>query len=348
MYFGSDNTGPVHPQIMATLAEANTGYVPSYGNDPLMEEVRTSIRTIFEAPEAEVFLVATGTAANCLALSCNCPPTHTVFCSPVAHIHEDECNGPEFYTGGGKLTLVGTQDKMTPDALRTAIEGEEVRGVHGPQRGPVSITQATEKGQVFSVAELTALTAVAKDYALPVHMDGARFANALVAANCSPADMTWRAGVDVLSFGGTKNGCMGVEAVVLFDPAKAWEFQLRRKRAAHLFSKHRYLSAQMAGYLRDDLWKQTARTANAKMARLADGLRQNPDARFVYEPQVNMAFVDLPRRRLKTLHDAGAVFNLYTGALDTSPDDAMLTARLVTDWSIPDAEIDRFLTLAAS
>ena len=348
MFFRPDNTGPVHPQIMATLAEANEGYTASSGADPLMDEVRNRIRAIFEAPEAEVFLVATGTAANCLALSCYCPPTHTVFCSPVAHIHEDECNGPEFYTGGGKLTLVGTEDKLTPEALRTAIEGEEIRGVHGPQRGPISITQATEKGQVFSVTELTALTAVARDYGLPVHMDGARFANALVAANCTPAEMTWRAGVDVLSFGGTKNGCMGVEAVVLFDPAKAWEFQLRRKRAAHLFSKHRYLSAQMAGYLREDLWKDTARTANAKMTRLADGLRKNPDARFVYEPQVNMAFVDLPCGTLRKLKAAGAVFNLYTGSLETSGEDEMLTTRLVTDWSLPDAEFDRFLTLVTA
>ncbi|WP_136636977.1 threonine aldolase family protein [Pseudooceanicola onchidii] len=346
MYFGSDNTGPVHPQIMQALTEANTGYTGSYGADPLMDEVRARIREIFEAPEAAVYLVATGTAANCLALSCYCPPTHTVFCSPVAHIYEDECNGPEFYTGGAKLTLVGDADKMTPDALRAAIEAEEVRGVHGPQRGPVSITQATEKGQTFTVAELTALTSVARDYGLPVHMDGARFANALVATNCTPSEMTWRAGVDVLSFGGTKNGCMGVEAVVMFDPDKAWEFELRRKRGAHLFSKHRYLSAQMAAYLRDDLWLSTARAANANMAKLADGLRALPEADFLYEPAVNMAFLTLPRRRLKALKDAGAVFNVWAGSLDDGDADEPLTTRLVTDWALPEAEIDRFLDLA--
>ncbi|WP_375174835.1 threonine aldolase family protein [Pseudooceanicola sp.] len=345
MFFGSDNTGPAHPQIMQALAEANTGYATPYGADPLMEEVRTRLREIFEAPEAAVYLVATGTAANCLGLATLCPPTHTVFCSPNAHIHVDECNAPEFYTGGAKLTLVGQEDKITPEALHDAIEGEEVRGVHGPQRGPVSLTQATEFGQTYSVAEVAALCSVARDYGLPVQMDGARFANALVTANCTPAEMTWRAGVDVLSFGGTKNGCMGVEAVVLFDPAKAWEFELRRKRGAQLFSKHRYLSAQMAAYLRDDLWLSNARSANANMARLAEGLRQVPGARFAYEPAVNIAFVTLPRAVLQRLKAEGAVFNVWTGNLDKGDPEEPLLTRFVTDWSLPEAEIDRFLSL---
>ena len=348
MFFGSDNTGPVHPRIMSALAEANTGYASPYGADPLMDEVRTAIRDIFEAPEATVYLVATGTAANCLGLATLCPPTHTVFCAPHAHIHVDECNAPEFYTGGAKLTLVGAEDKLTPDALRQSIEGEEVRGVHGPQRGPVSLTQATEMGQAYSVAEVTALSAVAKDFGLPVHMDGARFANALVATNSTPADMTWRAGVDVLSFGGTKNGCMGVEAVVIFDRANAWEFELRRKRGAQLFSKHRYLSAQMAAYLRDDLWLTTARAANANMARLTEGLRQIPEAELVYDPAVNMAFVKLPRALLQHLKAEGAVFNVWQGDLDTGAPDEPLMTRFVTDWSLPEAEIDRFLTLLTS
>jgi threonine aldolase len=347
MFFGSDNTGPAHPQIMQALAEANTGYAAPYGADPLMEEVRTRIRDIFEAPEAAVYLVATGTAANSLGLACLCPPTHTVFCTPNAHINVDECNAPEFYTGGAKLTLVGEHDKMTPETLRRAVEGEGNRGVHGPQRGPVSITQATEMGQTYTVAEITALSAVAREFGLPVQMDGARFANALVAANCTPAEMTWRAGVDVLSFGGTKNGCIGVEAVILFDPARAWEFELRRKRAAHLFSKHRYLSAQMAAYLRDDLWLSSARAANANMTRLAEGLRPLPETRFRVDPAVNIAFLDLPRRRLRALKEAGAIFNVWAGSLEDGPEDEMLLTRLVTDWSLPEAEIDRFLSLFA-
>ncbi|KGM48216.1 threonine aldolase family protein [Pseudooceanicola atlanticus] len=346
MHLASDNTGPVHPQIMALLAEANAGFAKPYGADPLMEEVRTRLREVFEAPEAAIYLVATGTAANCLGLATLAPPYATVFCSPNAHIHVDECNAPEFYTGGAKLTLVGADDKMTPDTLRAAIEGEEVRGVHGPQRGPVALTQATEMGQVYSVAEVTALAAVAKEYGLPVHMDGARFANALAATNATPAEMTWRAGVDVLSFGGTKNGCMGVEAVILFNPEKAWEFELRRKRGAHLFSKHRYLSAQMAGYLRDDLWRDLAAKANANMARLSAGLQDLPEARMLYPAQANIAFVDLPRALHRRLTEGGVAYNIWSGSLDGADPAEPLPARFVTDWSLSHDDIDAFLALA--
>ena len=273
MFFASDNSGPVHPQIMAALAAGNDGYAMPYGADPIMDGVRNRIREIFEAPDAAVYLVATGTAANALALATMSHPWQTVFCSPIAHIQEDECNAPEFYMGGAKLTLVSGGDKMTPEALRASIQGEETRGVHGPQRGPVSITQVTERGGVYSLAELKALCDVAKAFNLPVHLDGARFANAQVALGCSAADMTWKVGVDAVSFGATKNGAMGVEAVVFFDPEKAWEFELRRKRGAHLFSKHRYLSAQMQGYLADDLWLDSAAKANASAAKLAIGLK---------------------------------------------------------------------------
>lgn len=343
MYFASDNSGPVHPQVLTALAEANQGYQMAYGADPLMSEVRDRIRGIFEAPGAAVYLVATGTAANSLALATLAQPWETVFCSPVAHIHEDECNAPEFYSGA-KLTLVPGGDKMSPDALRETILREETRGVHGPQRGPVSITQATERGSIYTVEELQALCGVAQDYDLPVHMDGARFTNALVALNCSAAEMTWKAGVDAVSFGGTKNGLMGVEAVVFFDEARAWEFELRRKRAAHLFSKHRYLSAQMAAYLKDDLWLQMARQANANCARLVDGLRAK-GASFLHEPQANMVFASLSRARHKHLHEAGAIYHLWGHELEGTDDDEMLTCRLVCDWSLDPQEIDRFLAL---
>lgn len=344
MFFASDNTGPVHPQIMATLAEANEGFAMPYGADPLMDEVRDRLRDIFEAPDAAVYLVATGTAANSLALATLTQPYETVFCSPVAHIHEDECNAPEFFSGGAKLTLVPGGDRMTPEALRASIAKEESRGVHGPQRGAVSITNVTERGSVYALSEIEALCAVAKDFGLPVHLDGARFANALVAMNCSPADMTWKAGVDAVSFGGTKNGCMGVEAVIFFDPAKAWEFELRRKRGAHLFSKHRYLSAQMAGYLRGDLWLTCARAANANAARLADGLRAK-GAQFLHAPQANMIFAALPRAAHKRLHAAGAKYYIWQGSLDGDDAEEMLAARLVCDWSIGAERIDAFLGL---
>ena len=342
MFFASDNAGPVHPKVMERVIAANTDYAMPYGKDPIMDEVRAQIREQFEAPEAEVYLVATGTAANALALACYTQPWQTIFCSKVAHIEEDECNAPEFYAGAAKLTLVETEDKMTPDALRRAIVARVAGDVHTPQRGPVSITQVTERGGVHSLEELQALTAVAKEYDLPVHMDGARFANALVALGCTPAEMTWKSGVDVVSFGGTKNGCMGVEAVVFFDPKKAWEFELRRKRGAHLFSKHRFLSAQMAGYLADGAWLETARTANANAAHLAEGLRK-AGAGFLHEPAANMIFARFPRAIHRKLHDAGARYYLWDGTLE-GDDDEMLAARMVCDWSISRNQIDQFLS----
>jgi threonine aldolase len=341
MFFASDNAGPVHPRIMERLARANEGHAMPYGKDPIMDEVRSRIRDIFEAPQAAVYLVATGTAANVLSLACYTQPWQTIFCSRVSHINEDECNAPEFYAGAAKLTVIDTDDRMTPEALARAIEKQAPGNVHAAQRGPVSITQATERGTIHSLDELRALTAVAKGYDLPVHLDGARFANAMVALDCTAAEMTWKSGVDVVSFGGTKNGCMGVEAVVFFDPDKAWEFELRRKRGAHLFSKHRYLSAQMAGYLEDGLWTDMARQANANAARLADGLRA-AGAEFLHEPAVNMIFARFPRAVHQRLHEAGARYYLWDGPLEGSADE-MLGCRLVCDWSIGKEGVDRFL-----
>ncbi len=342
MFFASDNSGPVHPSVMQALADANAGYAMPYGADPIMDEVRSRIREIFEAPDAAVYLVATGTAANSLALATLMQPWQTVFCSPVSHIHQDECNAPEFYAGGAKLTLVPGGDKMTPEALADAIAGEEVRGVHGPQRGPVSITQVTERGGVYTLAELKALCDVAKSYGLPVHLDGARFANAQRALGCSAAEMTHKLGVDVVSFGATKNGAMGVEAVVFFDPDKAWEFELRRKRGAHLFSKHRYLSAQMQGYLAGDVWLSSAKAANDAAAHLASGLAAH-GAEFLHPVEANMIFCAFPRAVHQKLHAAGAKYYLWSGTLEGDDPNEMLAARLVCDWSIPTEDIDAFL-----
>lgn len=345
MFFESDNAGPVPDQIIDALKAANKGYEQAYGDDSVMVEVRDSLREIFEAPEAAVYLVGTGTAANALALATLSEPWQTIFCTPVAHIHEDECNAPEFFTGGAKLTLVKGHEKITPAALYAAIIAIENRGVHGPQRGPVSITQATEKGTVYSLEELQAITDMAKSYDLPVHMDGARFANALVSLGCSAAEMTWKSGIDALSFGGTKNGLMGVEAVIFFDPKHAWEFELRRKRSAHLFSKTRYLAAQMQGYLKNDLWLELAQKANANASYLARGLRQMPHVKFAYEPQANMMFVNLSRADHKKANQAGAGYSLWNSDLENGPDDEMLSTRLVCDWSLKTDQIDRFLDI---
>jgi len=347
MFFASDNAGPVHPEVLTALSRTNVGYAMPYGADDAMTRVRTQLREIFEAPNAMVHLVSTGTAANSLALACMCQPYETVFCSAVAHIHEDECSAPEFYSGGAKLTIVPCAvDKMTPDDLRASIAAEGTRGVHGPQRGAVSITQVCEKGSVHSLEELKALIAVAKEFDLPVHLDGARFANAVATLGCSAAEMSWKLGVDAISFGGTKNGLMGVEAVIFFDPQKTWEFELRRKRGAHLFSKTRYLAAQMEAYLTDGLWLSSAQRANNNMARLSNGLRQIDGVSFLAEPDANMVFAMMPRAVHKRLHEGGAVYYLMQGELEGDDPSEPLLCRLVCDWSISDAQIDQFIGLA--
>ena len=346
MNFGSDNCGPAHPAVLDAVIKANSGYQPSYGEDTIMDGVRAQIREIFEAPEAAVYLVGTGTAANSLALACLAQPWDTVFCSEMAHIQRDECHAPEFFTGGAKLTLAGEGDKLTPEGLERAITTWVKGDVHVSQRGPLALTQATENGRVYDVAEIKNLTTVAKKYNLSTYMDGARFTNALVALGCTPAEMTWKAGIDAVSLGGSKNGCMGVEAVIFFDPSKAWEFELRRKRGAHLFSKHRYLSAQMQGYLADDLWLETARAANARGAYLAKRLTEVGGTEILYDVQVNMIFARLPRATHQKLNAAGAVYGLFEGPLDSGDPDEPLSMRLVCDWSIPKAEIDRFIAAA--
>lgn len=349
MEFGSDNNAGAAPAILAAVAACNDGPAPSYGNDPIMDRVRALVRDAFQAPEAEVFLVATGTAANALSIASFCPPWGAVYAHQGAHAETDECGAPEFFTGGAKLALVaGADGKMTADALRARIAATPQGDVHAVQRGMVTITNQTEAGTVYAADEVAALGAVARGFGLPVHMDGSRFANAVVATGASPADLTWRAGVDVLSLGGTKNGCLGVEAVVLFDPARAWEFQLRRKRSGHLLSKHRYLSAQMAAYLQGGLWLDLARHANAMAARLETGLKKIPGVAHAYPRAANIQFVTMPRRVHARAMAAGAHYYLapHDAALD-GPPDAPILCRLVTSWATRPDEVDRFCALVA-
>ncbi len=339
MYFASDNSGPAHPAVMQALMDANSGHAPGYGADDIMDRVRDRVRDIFEAPEAAVFLVTTGTAANALLLAAMSQPWQAIFCAEAAHVDVDECGAPEFFTAGAKLSRVtAPHGKMTPDALHTAIARHPAGVVHGVQPGPVTITQITESGTLYTASEIAALCDVAHAAGLGVHMDGARFANAIAAGNAGPSRMTWRAGVDTLSFGGTKNGLLGVEAAVIFDPALAWEFELRRKRGAHLLSKHRYLSAQMDAYLTDDLWLTMARAANARAAHLAGGLR-SAGIEPHHPIDANMIFADLPAATHARLKDAGAVY--YGRGRDSGE----FRARLVCDWSLDEAEIDRFIAL---
>jgi threonine aldolase len=346
MEFRSDNTAGVPDAVLAALADANAGAAPSYGADALTLSVRDRLRKIFEVPEAAVYLVGTGTAANALALACLSPPWGAIYCHPEAHVEEDECGAPEFFTGGAKLVHVGGADgRIDPAALEAAVTATGRTGVHNVQRGALSLTNATEAGTVYDPDATARLAAIARRYGVPVHMDGARFANALVSCGCTPAELTWKAGVDALSLGGTKNGLMGAEAVILFDPARAWEFELRRKRGGHLFSKHRYLAAQMVGWLKDDLWLSLARHANAMAARLAAGLAEIPGARLKHPVEANAVFPALPRAAHRRARAAGAQYYLwpFDQSLDGSEEE-LLTARLVCSWSTTEAEIEALLT----
>ncbi|HHX91710.1 MAG TPA: low specificity L-threonine aldolase [Paracoccus sp.] len=345
MFFASDNSSGVPAKVLDALTRANDGYALGYGADAIMDRVRIRIRELFEAPEAAVYLVGTGTAANALALATFCPPWGAVYCHRVAHIEEDECGAPEFYTAGAKLVLLdGEHGKVTPQSLESKLQNAAPSGVHNIQKGMLSLTNLTETGTRYSVAEIATLAGIARAHDLPVHLDGARFANALVAEGCTPADMTWRAGVDVVSFGGTKNGLMGVEAVVIFDPAKAWEFELRRKRGGHLVSKHRFLSAQMEAFLEDDLWLSLARHANSMAARIEAGLAALPATSLLHPREGNMLFATFPRAAHRRLRAAGAAYYDWPGANSLEGDPAEgLSARLVASWSTTGDLVDRFL-----
>lgn len=338
MYFTSDNASGAAPEIIAAIQRANAGFTRGYGAEDAMARVTAQMRALFDHPEAAVYLVPTGTVANALSLALYCPPWSAVFAHAEAHIAQDECGAPEFYTHGAKLVAVsGDHGKMTPDSLAQALDKIGTSGVHGVQRGILSITNVTEAGTVYSPAEVAALSATARAAGMPSHLDGARFANALVASGATAAEMTWKAGIDVLSFGGTKNGCMGVEAVVFFDPQKAWEFELRRKRAGHLQSKHRYLSAQIEAYLTDDLWLQLAAQANAMGARLAAGLAAKDGVTLSHPVDANMLFPQWPLGHHARLEAKGAAYYQMPAPQGRE------AARLVTSWCTTEADVDCFV-----
>lgn len=347
MEFASDNTSGAAPEIMAAIVAANTGYASSYGSDPVMDKVRAKVRSIFEAPEAAVYLVTTGTAANALSLSLFCPQWGAIYCHSGAHAEVDECGAPEMFIGGAKMSPINAPNgKITPNAFAKRLAATPQGDVHHIQHGMLTLTNLTEAGTFYTPAEIGALTTLARANGMKTHLDGSRFSNALVGAGCSPAEMTWKAGIDVLSFGGTKNGCIGVEAVVIFDAAKAWEFELRRKRGAHLMSKHRFLSAQMDAYLKDDLWLRLAAHSNAMAARLEEGLAGIPNTSLVYPRGGNIIFARLPRGLHRRAMAAGGHYYLWP--FDQSlegPDDEPLSARFVCSWSTTQADVDGFLTL---
>jgi threonine aldolase len=340
MNFISDNAYGAAPEILAALAQANTGTDASYGEDAVTARVTARMCDVFER-EVAVFPVITGTAANALSLATVSPPYGAIFCHAQSHIVLDECAAPEFFSGGAKLVgLKGAGAKITAAAVEAALADYQ-GGVHSPKPSAISITQATELGTVYRPAEIAELSDLARREAMALHMDGARFANALVHLGCTPAELTWKAGVDVLSFGATKNGALGAEAVVFFNPALVRDVEYRRKRAGHLMSKMRFVSAQLEAYLADDRWLRQAAQANALAQRMADGLGQIADAELAEMVQANALFVHLPDALVARLRQAGAQFYEW-GA----PKDGRTLVRLVLSFLTPEDDITRFLELA--
>ena len=337
--FGSDNVTPVCAPILSAIQAANAAPTGSYGADPFTERLTGVASKLFET-DVVIYPVATGTAANALALSQIAPPYGGVYCHTGAHIMTDECGAPEFFTGGAKLLgLASPTGKIGPEALATAVAFAEEMGVHHVRPSAVSVTQATELGTVYGLEELSALTTTARRYGLNVHMDGARFANAMARLGCTPAEATWKCGIDVLSLGASKNGALCAEAVVFFNRALAEGFERRRKQAGHLWSKLRYLSCQLLAYLDDGLWLRNAAQANAMAARLARGLMNLPYATLLQNVEANEVFVALPEKLIERLEKAD--FHFYRWPLIQVAEGA--TVRLVTSYMTTEADVDDFL-----
>jgi threonine aldolase len=317
MNFCSDNATGVSPEIMAAIAAANCGAVMSYGDDEYTQRLQVKFSDLFET-SVTVFPVATGSAANALALAV------------MTHINLDECGAPEFFTGGAKLvTVTGNHAKIEAETLGKMLDRAGAGVVHHVQPAAVSITQATEAGTVYNPAEISHISEVVRERNLHLHMDGARFGNAVVSLGCSPADVTWRAGVDILSFGATKNGAMAAEAVVFFDRELAKTFPFYRKRSGHLFSKMRFLSAQLEAYITDDLWLKNAAHANNMAAKLAQGLAGVEGAKFCHRVEANEIFIQLPESVITSVLAEGFLFYRWDEC----------TVRLVTAFNTLEADV---------
>ena len=349
MNFASDNTAGIAPEILEALVSGNDGFALGYGNDDATRAIERRIGEIFERDVA-VFLVPTGTAANALALAHVSPPWGAVFAHSEAHILTDECGAPEFFGAGLKLVgMRGVGCKVTPETLGETVSHYEGHAPHQVIPAAFSFAQASEAGTIYRPDEIAALSKIAHAHGMKVHMDGARFANALVRMNASPAAITWKAGVDVLSFGATKAGAMAAEAVVFFDKALATHMGERRKRAGHLLSKHRFLSLQFDAFLNNDCWLRLARHANGMADRLSAGLAA-AGRPAVWPVEANLVFIVLPKAVETRLKDAGARFYVrhsesLPDSIEIAPDQCLI--RLVTSFATRDEEIDRFITLAA-
>lgn len=330
--FASDNYAGICPEAWAAMTEANAGHEVSYGNDTWTEQAANLLRDIFET-KCEVFFVFNGTAANSLSLASACQSYHSVLCHKLAHVEVAECGAPEFFSNGGKILLLGGENgKIDPAEIHNAINKRT--DIHYPKPKVLSLTQATEEGTVYSVDEIKSLTGIARHYGLRVHMDGARFANAVASLNVAPKEITWQAGVDVLCFGGTKNGIAIGEAVVFFNPEAALEFDYRCKQGGQLASKMRFLSAPWTGMLKDGAWLRHAKHANAMAKRLESGIRSLPQIEIAYPVQSNVVFARIPKPIVQGMYQRGWKFYTHVGEADE--------ARLMCSWDTTPDDVDAF------
>ncbi len=329
--FASDNTAGICPEAWAALAEANRGAVSSYGNDPWSERVFAQVREIFER-DCETFIVFNGTAANSLALAQLCQPFHSVICHQRAHIETDECGAPEFFAGGAKLLPIGGENGKLDLAEAHELLGRH-RDVHSTKIRALSVTQATEMGTVYSLEELDAVAAFARENRLALHMDGARFANAVASLGCTPTEASWQRGIDVLSFGGTKNGTGGGELVVFFQRELAREFDYRVKQGAQLASKMRFLAAPWSGLLADDVWLKNARHSNEMARLLEEKLAERNLARLAVPRQANALFLHLPNELVERMTARGWHFYKFI-----EPD----IYRLMCSWATTRQHVEAF------
>lgn len=330
--FASDNYAGICPEAWEAMARANHGHTPSYGDDPWCERAADLLREIFETP-CEVFFTFNGTAANSLALAHLCHPYHGILCHEYAHIETDECGAPEFFSNGAKLlTVPGPHGKLDLARVEAAIRRRS--DIHYPKPCVLSITQVTELGTVYTVEELRSIHEIALRHNLRVHMDGARFANAVAALGCAPKEISWKVGVDVLCFGSTKNGTHAGEAVIFFDRKLAEEFDYRCKQAGQLASKMRFLAAPLVGLLESGAWLRNARHANEAAAKLEAGLRKIPGISILFPREANSVFVDMPQACAEAMHARGWLFYDFIGSGGH---------RLMCSWDTADQDIEDFL-----
>jgi len=331
--FASDNVAGACPEVLDAILKANEGDSSPYGNDQVSTDLQNKFSDIFQK-EVVVFPIASGTAANALALATMTPSFGNIYCHKLSHINTDECGAPEFYTGGGKLvTLQGSKGKIISKELDEAIGGKGI--VHHTQPSSVSITQVCETGEVYQLDEIKKISEISHKHNLNMHMDGARFANALTSLKCTPAEMTWKSGIDVLSFGATKNGCLAAEAIVFFKKDLVGNIAFLMKRAGHLLSKMRFVSAQLDAYISNDVWLKNAKHANDMGQKLSDGLAKHNSIEIAYPTEANEVFAKFPRHMIEKLNSEG--YKINEDELDGK------AVRLVAAWNTQDIDVEQFL-----